>query len=271
MGKCLKIHTLKMSQPIPPSIKANKNNLDDKVYCNLSVKSLDIDDTIPEESLKKSYSETTEESSNGEYETKFKMNKKTQPYWPNTYRTWQEIQKKKHNETSSNKSSKTYNKKYTVNGLEDQRQNLKTKRPQHDMQIINEIDKEKCKNKPSKLSQKSLCNSTENDSIKEKHKVVSFEHDLHVNGVHFRETKLLTRITPLDCHEEEESSMIHVRHIDNKIYEVTAKRIGKKIMKKINTQMTKEEIDEFKQNWRKYWTPKITDDVALDALKQLKI
>ena len=93
------------------------------------------------------------------------------------------------------------------------------------------------------------------DKILENHQVVSMEHELRVSGQHLSEKKTKTVM------DDKTIIMEHTRTIDGKWYKVTETRHGEDDIgeRKVETEMTEDEVNQFAEEWSKLWNPELLD------------
>ena len=101
------------------------------------------------------------------------------------------------------------------------------------------------------------------DTIVENHKVVLMEHELVVDGVLLRETKQLTTVTSEDDAQKEESTLIHTRSIGDRVYQIREVKVdGRTQDTHVETKLSPEQVQQFRNDWLSMWVPTITDEQA---------
>lgn len=95
----------------------------------------------------------------------------------------------------------------------------------------------------------------------ENHKIVTFEHELRVEGHYLCEKKQKTVIEPENKPEEKPTNiLVHIRSIDVKEYKVTQISKGdEEPQRSVDTNMTEDEVAEFEADWARLWRPKLTE------------
>ena len=103
--------------------------------------------------------------------------------------------------------------------------------------------------------------------IIENHKIITMEHDLRNEGYYLSDKKQMTFVEQEGADPENSITpkilMVHSRSIDDRFYIVTEKlnnRIIRKSveLRKIETEISEEEIENFETNWELYWKPALT-------------
>merc|ERR1711936_145283 len=100
----------------------------------------------------------------------------------------------------------------------------------------------------------------------ENHKVVNQEHELEIDGKHFRETKEMRTFTEEGKEEPYQTIQIHTRWISDSYYQV------KEVMEvedvkdhEVVTSLADEDIEAFQREWNEKWNPSMDEDVVANA------
>ena len=106
----------------------------------------------------------------------------------------------------------------------------------------------------------------------ENHKVVLMEHELVVDGVTLRETKEMSTVHS-DAGGPDQVILVHTRMIGDRAYQVRETKQGDQVIDAtVNTTLSEQEVQNFENDWKRMWTPAISDTQAaqeiLPALEQ---
>ena len=100
-------------------------------------------------------------------------------------------------------------------------------------------------------------------NFREFSKVLLKEHEMVVDGVLLKETE---EISTVGAESEDESAIQTIvtltQRIGNRIYQVIKTKNGDQTDTEVKTTMSEEEVQQFKDDWKKMWTPKIDEDEA---------
>ena len=108
--------------------------------------------------------------------------------------------------------------------------------------------------------------------IIENHKIITMEHDLRNDGRYLSEKKQMTLTEYVENSLENGTklvTLIHLRSIDDKCYKVTeefsTQQKGRFLiienrpeLRKVETDMSEEEMENFEKDWELFWEPEIT-------------
>ena len=103
--------------------------------------------------------------------------------------------------------------------------------------------------------------------ITENHRIVTFEHEMNVEGNHLVEKKQKTIIEPKDDPENSgvTTILVHVRSIGERCVKVTKtthedqEDTEEGPERVVETDLTELEVQEFEHDWQRLWTPKLTE------------
>ena len=97
--------------------------------------------------------------------------------------------------------------------------------------------------------------------IIENHKIITMEHDLRNEGYYLSDKKQMTFVELEEADPENSTTpkilMVHSRSIDDRFYKVTEHLNNDKTveLRTVETEMSKEEIENFEIDWELYWKP----------------
>ena len=104
--------------------------------------------------------------------------------------------------------------------------------------------------------------------IIENHKIITMEHNLRNEGHYLSEKKQMILIEGVDPESLENGSkmvtLVHLRSIDDKCCKVTEefptydKNPPTPGLRKVETEMSEDEMESFEKDWELFWDPKIT-------------
>ena len=128
------------------------------------------------------------------------------------------------------------------------------------------------------ITQKMIENLQERMSaveINKNHKIGTVEHELHYEGHFLSERKQI--INNLCCdgpktpNNERMITLVHMRQIDEKCYKVTEDFLnGHECFRKVNTEMTDENVKQFEVDWKNFWDPDITKKMIENLQDRIK-
>ena len=91
------------------------------------------------------------------------------------------------------------------------------------------------------------------------HRSVSLDHEMMVDGKKLLQRKEL--FTQMNAEGESETLIVHTRAIDDKIYTVKETiKDGETLNETVETEMSAEEVEIFKENWERMWNPSIQEE-----------
>ena len=118
--------------------------------------------------------------------------------------------------------------------------------------------------------------------INENHKIVTVEHELHYEGHFLSERKqMITNFCcdgPENSNNERRITLVHLRQIDEKCYKVTEDFLHgheceteeEYSFRKVDTEMTDEEVKQFEEDWKNFWDPEITKKMFENLQERIK-
>ena len=131
--------------------------------------------------------------------------------------------------------------------------------------------------------------------INENHKIITVEHELYYEGHFLSERKqmiiedsdndgeleLITNFCcdgPENSNNEKRISLVHLRQIDEKCYKVTddflkgheCQTKEEYRFRKVDTEMTDDEVKQFEEDWKNFWDPEITKKMIENLQERIK-
>ena len=123
--------------------------------------------------------------------------------------------------------------------------------------------------------------------INENHKIVTVEHELHYEGHFLSERKqMIIEVSDNDgelalinnSNNERRITLVHLRQIDEKCYKVTEDFLNghecqtkeEYSFRKVDTEMTDEEVKQFEEDWKNFWDPEITKKMIENLQERIK-
>ncbi len=98
------------------------------------------------------------------------------------------------------------------------------------------------------------------------HKVVLMEHELEIEGQTLRETKEMSTIHA-DSGGPDQVVLVHTRMIGDRAYQIREVKQGDSVVEAtVNTTMDENEVQSFEKDWKRMWTPAISDNQAAQEI-----